>query len=227
MNMLRLFKQSLVASLLLCVSAASSANLLVNGSFEDPVVSTPLYFTNTPFSFSGWSGLAAANEFRRGDVAIVPGSSFGLAPADGNQAFCFNVGNPPAGSYIEQNITTGLLQVDRLSFDIGRDITSTQALTLRVDMYSGTNSPPFSTTLFSPPATAGYALYALAFNNSFSTTTRIRFTDASDSNPDTDLLLDNVSVTVLGAPEPSASALLVAFTAVLGLRRVRRVPQHI
>src|ERR1043165_534645 len=93
MNMLRLFKQSLVASLLLCVSAASSANLLVNGSFEDPVVSTPLYFTNTPFSFSGWSGLAAANEFRRGDVGILPGSRFGLATALSYAVICFNLGH--------------------------------------------------------------------------------------------------------------------------------------
>ena len=185
------------------VSKAAS-NLLINGSFEDPVVSSTTNFTGS-FSFSGWSGVASGGS---GNPEIVPGVSFGLAPTDGNQAFAFNAGDSSSGSYLEQSFSTSPVQLYTLRFDLGRDNGfPAELLKVEVELFDSTSTHPFSTFQFSPPASIAYSTDQFAFNP-ISSSTRIRFTDISGSNPDTDLFIDNISITQ-GVPEPSFAAFAV------------------
>ncbi len=156
-----------------------------------------------------------------GNAGIVPGTNFGLSPTDGNQAFSFNGDNPPAGTWIEQTFSTQPGQLYFLRFDVGRNNGfADQTLRLQVQLFDGA-SFQIGFGQFTPPLTIGYTSDQLGFIPT-STTTRLRFTNISGSNPNTDLFLDNVSV-ALQVPEPSASALaILGLATLLVLRSVRR-----
>jgi hypothetical protein len=217
-------KHVLLVASALFVLRAPSANLLVNGSFEDPSIASSLSFTGA-FSFSGWSGFSSVTVDNPGDVAIVhAGPPLGIMPADLKQVFLFNGGNttPGGASYVEQTVsnlsTVGLYN---LSFDIGRDnSSSTQALALYVDMYFDNG---FHTRLgeFDVPTNGGWMVESLNFNPA-TANTRIRFTEDSALNGTEDLLLDNVSVTPFAAPEPAALIPCAGAVAVWCARRRRR-----
>lgn len=200
------------------LNSAPGANLLVNGGFEDPALTTNWNFTGA-YSFSGWAGNSTGSGGGGGDAGIAVGVDFGLAPADGNQAFSFNGDNPPAGTYLEQTFSTVSGHLYFLTFDVGRNNGfSSQSLRLQVQLFDSANAQiGFGT--FNAPLSVTYAPEQIGFIAN-SSLTRLRFTDISGSNPNTDLLLDKVAVTE--APEPCMGGLLLG-GAVAGLFRWRRL----
>jgi hypothetical protein len=197
------------------LAAAPAPTFLVNGSFEDPPVSTNYNFTGS-FSFTGWTGFSTGSGNGGGNAGIVPGVSFGLSPTDGNQAFTFNGDNPPSGTWIEQTFATSPGRLYFLDFDVGRNNGfPDQTLRLQVQLFNS-SSIQIGFGQFTPPPTVGYASDQLAFVAD-STTTRLRFTDISGSNPNTDLFLDNVAIAQI--PEPSVGVLSIVLVASLGLLR--------
>jgi hypothetical protein len=188
---------------------------LVNGSFEEPTITANLNFTGS-FSFTGWSGFSTGNG-TDGNAGIAVGTEFGLAPLDGNQAFSFNGNNPPPGTYIEQTFSTIQLESYTISFGIGRNSGfSDQTLALNAQVFDATGEELVS-LYAQPPSSVSWATETFSFIAD-STTSRLRFTDASSSNPTTDLLIDAVSV----VPEPNTEAMLiVAGLSFLGSRFIR------
>jgi hypothetical protein len=196
-----------------CVSAAG---LLVNGSFEDPVVTTNYNFTGA-FSFSGWSGFSTGSGVGNGNAGIVPGVEFGLSPYDGNQAFSFNGDNPPAGSFLEQSFATVSGQEYSVAFAVGRNNGfPSQDLELQSVVFNSNGDQLFALTS-TPPSSVGYLPVSFTFlaNSSLS---RLRFTDVSSSNPNTDLFIDAVVVTEV--PEPISFNLFSGGAVAYLLRRV-------
>jgi hypothetical protein len=196
---------------------SSAANLLDNGSFESPSISSSWNFTGD-FSFAGWSGFSTGSGNGGGNAGITFGTDFGLSPADGNQAFSFNGDNPPAGSFLEQTFTTTPGLEYQVTFAVGRNNGfSDQMLGLRSDIFDGSDALLFSEN-FQPPATVSFATELFSFFAA-STTCRIRFTDISGPNPNTDVFLDAVSV--VQVPEPSYLSFIALIGALACVRRPR------
>ncbi len=187
---------------------------LVNGSFEEPTLTSNLNFTSS-FSFTGWSGFSTGSGVNCAGITV--GTDFGLAPLDGNQAFSFNGNNPPAGTYIEQTFSTIPEESYTISFGIGRNSGfSDETLALNAQVFDATGEELVS-LYAQPPSSVSWATETFSFVAD-STTSRLRFTDASSSNPNTDLFIDAVSV----VPEPNTNALLiVAGLSFLGGRTIR------
>lgn len=184
---------------------ARAQNLLVNGSFEEPAVTSNLNFQGA-FSFPGWSGFSTGSGPGGGNAGIVPGVNFGLAPYDGNQAFSFNGNNPPPGTYIEQTFQTSPGLEYSVTLAVGRNNGfPSQALELFSQVFDSTGNQLASLTS-APPSTVGYSPVSFSFVAD-SDSSRLRFTDVSGSNPNTDLFIDAVAVSEV--PEPSAPALIV------------------
>jgi hypothetical protein len=196
----------------------AKAQILVNGSFEQPVLSSTMNFFGA-FSFMGWSGASTGGG---GNAGLVVGTNVGLTPEDGNQAFAFNGNNPPDGTYIEQTFSTTIGQTYMLDFWLGRNgdplaDVGPELLEAQVAVLDASNTTISSITA-EPPSTDTWSMSSLGFTADSSTSTVI-FTDISGSNPNSDLFLDNVSVSVV--PEPSTFAALVGLS-VLGYAVYRR-----
>jgi hypothetical protein len=200
------------------VRETAYAQILVNGSFEQPVLSSTVNYSST-FSFTGWSGASTGGA---GNAGLVVGTNVGLTPEDGNQAFAFNGNNPPDGTYIEQTFSTAIGQTYMLDFWLGRngdpsaDI-GPEPLEAQVAVLDASNTTISSLTA-EPPSTDTWSMSTLGFTADSSTSTVI-FTDISGSNPNSDLFLDNVSVSAV--PEPSTFAALAGLS-VLGFAAYRR-----
>jgi hypothetical protein len=196
---------SLLAACFLAPADGLCGNLLVNGSFEQPVVSSNLNFIGS-FSFPGWSASSTGAGNGGGNAGITVGTDFGLAPFNGNQAFSFNGDNPPAGTYLEQTFpTTAGLQYT-VSFAVGRNNGfPDQILELQSEVF-GSVGDQLALQLSFPPSTIGWSQDSFTFVAD-SSSSRLRFTDISGSNPNTDLFVDGVSVSAV--PEPDTLSLLL------------------
>jgi hypothetical protein len=202
-----------IASLLHCPTA--KANLLENGGFEQPDVSANWDFIG-PFAFTGWTGFSTGLDLATGNAGIVDGIDFGLSPFEGNQAFSFNGDNPAPGTWVEQSFSTLAGLPYLVSFAVGRNNGfPEQVLNMQSEVFSATDVL-LSQLAWTPPSTVGYGERSFVFiaTTSFS---RLRFTDTSLSNPNTDLVLDAVAVNVI--PEPSTLALAVLGAALMLTRR--------
>ena len=208
------------SSLAIIASANAQPNLLINGSFEDPLVSYQDNLTGS-FSFPGWTGFSTGSG-GDGNAGIVAGVQYGLAPYDGNQLFSFNGNNPPAGTYIEQSFATTLGSEYTVAFAVGRDGGyPDQTLTLESQIFG--SSGQIAVQISQPPSSIGWSLESFTFIADSGLST-LQFTDISGSNPNTDLELDAVSVTAV-VPEPSTVLLLlfgVACSACIGKNLNRR-----
>ncbi len=192
--------------------AADSSNLLVNGSFEDPVLSVSQWNFTGSFSFPGWSGFSTGNG---GNAGIDRGVQYGLGPSEGYQYFSFNGVNPPAGTYLEQTFATKSGIQYGVTFDIGRNGGfPNQSLALIAQVFNASGQVIAEHEAL-PPSVIGYAMDAFTFTAN-SDLSRLRFTDISGQNPSTDLGLDSVSVAQV--PEPATMGLL-ALGGVALLRR--------
>ena len=190
---------------------AMAGNLLVNGHFEEPVVTgTEWDFTGT-VSFAGWSAFSTGNG---GNAGIDVGIHYGLGPSDGNQYFSFNGLNPPAGTYLEQTFITIKGVQYTVAFDIGRNNgVFDQYLALDVQAFDSASGHLLANEEALPPSTTGWSQASMTFTAD-SGLSRLRFTDISGDNPNTDVSLDNVTV----VPEPVTLSLL----ALGGLALMRR-----
>jgi hypothetical protein len=200
----------------------TKAQIILNGSFEQPALSSTVNYTST-FSFTGWSGASTGDG---GTAGVVLGTNFGLTPEDGNQAFSFNGNNPPDGTFIEQTFSTTIGQSYAVDFWLGRNgdpafDVGPETLEVQASVLNASNTTISSITA-EPPSTDTWSMSTFAFTANSSTSTLL-FTDISGSNPNSDLFLDNVSVSAV--PEPSTYAALTGLI-VLGFAAYRRNPNR-
>lgn len=204
-------------STLISQLSTARAQLVLNGSFESPTLSSTQNITGS-FNLGAWNGFA---ESTGGNAGLVFGTDSGLAPADGTQHFTFNGGNNSPGGWIQQTLTTTPGTAYTLTFAIGRSGQTGYDLQLRTTATDTATSTSLLNTLTAPSGGIGYTSVTLSFIAS-GTSTRLRFTDASTNNLNSDLYLDNVSLSS-AIPEPSTYALLAGL-AVLALAAHRKRP---
>lgn len=189
-------------------SASYSAPIIINGSFESPVLNaTQNYFG--AFSFTGWSGMSTGGT---GNAGLVVGTDFGLSPFDGNQAFAFNGNNPAPGSFIEQTFNTTIGQAYAVTFAVGRNgETWSHPLLLEAQVFNA-GGEALAASIAKPPNTTTYLTYGFTFTAT-DATSRLRFTDISASNPFTDVFIDGVEVK--SVPDQPWTLVLFAFSLLL------------
>lgn len=213
----RLCVRMAICQVAMLVPVALRADLILNGSFESPTISGNLNFVGA-FSFDGWSAFSTGGG---GNAGIVDGLDFGLAPYDGNQHFSFNGNDPAAGSWIEQSFSTVAGQTYAVEFAVGRNNGfAAQVLQIEGEVF-GASDGLLASFSGAPPESIGYQLATFQFTAD-SSTSRLRFTDTSGSNPNTDLFLDSVAVTAVPDVADTAVLLLVALAAAGAARRVSR-----
>jgi hypothetical protein len=207
-NLKRLYPIAILLALPhITASAHAQGNLIINGNFEDPVVSFEDNFTGS-FSFPGWTGFSTGSG-GDGNAGIVAGVNYGLTPYDSTQLFSFNGENPPPGTYIEQSFATTPGSEYSVAFAVGRNAGfPDQILTLESQVFG--SSGQLALQISAPPSSIGWSLENFTFVADSELST-LQFTDISGSNPNTDLDLDAVSVTA-AVPEPSTVLLLLCGT---------------
>jgi hypothetical protein len=201
--------KSIRCQILAVLTAANcSGQIIVNGSFESPVLTANQNYFGA-FSFAGWSGASTGGT---GNAGLAVGTDFGLSPYDGNQAFSFNGNNPAPGTYIEQTFNTIAGQSYSVGFAVGRNGSApSQFLELQGQVFNSSGSQ-LAILNATPPAGNSYSIYTFTFLAD-SATSRLRFTDISSSNPLTDVFIDGVSVAAV--PEPPTWVLMAASLAAL------------
>jgi len=186
--------------------AALPINLLTNGSFEAPLLTTTIGITG-PFTLPGWTGLAPSNG---GNAGLVVGIDNGLSPADGRQHFTLNGGNPSDAGYLEQTIATTAGAAYELTLAVGR-AGGGQSLSLSALLLDG--ALPITSQTLLPPPNIGYLTHTLSFTASGPLTT-LRLADNSGVNSISDLYVDAVSITQ-SATIPDRPAPLIELGAIL------------
>lgn len=198
---------------LLASSLSAQTNLITNGDLE---LTAPQNYSGS-FSFTGWSGSGASGG---GNSGLVAGEDAGLAPASGNQHWSFNGVNPGPGSYLETLFNTTPGESYELAYSLGRSGAPGATLQAWVGLYGASNGV-IALYLSSPGGGIEYTRFTHQFTAT-SGSTRLRFTDNSSSNLNSDLYLDAVSVVSVGAiPEPAAAALALGLIAVAVMIRKR------
>jgi hypothetical protein len=206
---------AIVASLWAGRSALAD-NLLINGSFETPVIAPPSYTFIGAFSFTGWSGYSPATSLSNA-CGLSRGMQYGLPDYDGQQVFSLNGGDAPPGSWIEQTFSTAPGQLYEIDFMCGRSGYYSQSLSLNAQVFDS-SSQQLAILSAMPPATAGWSAKTFNFVAD-STSSRLRFTDTSGSNPNNDIVLDAVSASAI--PEPGSLSLFGVGAFALLTRRKR------
>lgn len=214
---------ALAAAALAAATPALSANLIVNGGFEDPPI------PDGTFAALGGGGAIPGWEILGVDTALVS-NSYGESnitfQAHSGQAFMdlSGVGNSGPTSGIAQDVATVIGQIYTLQFWVGNADGSGNAnyllpstVNLSIDgggLLSFTNS---ATT----PALNNWRRFATTFTAT-GTTTNIAFLNGTDL-ADAQTGLDDVSLVegIAAVPEPSSWALMIAGFALTGamLRR--------
>ena len=198
------------AACLLAATPSYAANILTNGGFEDPAISTnPGYETYTAGStaITGWFVEA-------GDVDIV-NQYRGAVAAEGNQ-FLDLVGT--VNGSISNTFATTLGQVYKLTFQYAHNIFSTNSATAVFDVsVSGLNG----TVMHSGSASAsnlGWQTYTGFFTAGSSPTSKLTLTNTVGANQG-GLFADDFQVTAV--PEPATWVSLIFGFGLLGgaLRR--------
>jgi hypothetical protein len=222
MNRISIF----IAGTLLLANSSIRADLIQNGSFENPDIGNPFYLSATAGSTSiaGWSVSGS------GDVALVdaagtaatPPGYPSFAPAqDGQNYLDLSGATNTAHATIFQDFQTVVGESYLLKFYIGASNQNTPGATINVAL-NGTGSllntytAPTSTTVLN----WGYRSVSFLAD---STTTRLSFHDTSSTDDNTSFV-DNVSVLV-AVPEPSTwagAAMVVVFSGFSLIRRRQR-----
>jgi hypothetical protein len=187
--------------------------LLTNGSFESPALTSTLNLSG-PFTLPGWTGQGPSNG---GNAGLVVGPNNGLTPADSQQHFTFNGGNPSDQGYLEQTLPTTAGAAYEVTFALGR-AGGGQSLSLMLTLFDVAS--PITAQSFHPPPTTGYQYHTLAFTAP-STTTTLLFTDTSGPNSISDLYIDNIAVAPagsVGVPDHGPSLLLLSALCALVLK---------
>jgi hypothetical protein len=198
-------------------ASGTHAAVIVNGSFESPLVTAGTFdtFGNASTGITGWVVVGF-------DASVIGGPS--LAPPMNFQAQhgsqfldLTGPGTNYSGNGVSQSIATSIGQAYALSFYVGSgtDFTTFTASTVDLSINGGARVG------FTNPSTPTTELDWMQFSVSFSATspiTEITFFNGSGSGNHLSAL-DNVTITAI--PEPSAFALVVGAVS-LGGTLVRR-----
>lgn len=182
------------------IFTARAQNLITNGGFELPTVTTSTNFSGS-YTISGWSGYATGNGITSASGIVHGTASGGLAPVEGSQHLSLNGGSPLPGSYIEQFVSTTNNGLYRLSYEAGfsGNITD-EVIQVEAQVFdSSSNLIAEQFTLV--PDSALYTDQSITFTTT-SASIRIRFTDISGENPYDDAYLDNIRLEAVSVPFP-------------------------
>lgn len=209
---MKLPRRTTIPALLVCVLTSglirSHAGLLVNESFETPALATngtlDLWDQNGQVGASGTLTGWGLGEFNYFSAATLNPTTVLInnpgAPA-GSQYLGFNVGQWDAGGTVFQSFTATPNMAYNLTYQIGASGGAAGTVSMRVRAYDGATVLAETTTSRN---TLGWGQDSLSFTaGSGSSSIMIEFLDITPNagGNNTDLLLDNVSLTAV--PEPS------------------------
>lgn len=189
-NMKQQFKVLTIGLTLLVLTTTTHAELIQNGSFENPSITVGVTLTTLP----GW--------FVSANVDILPNNYW--RAFDGNQSLDLS-GDSATGTYIQQMFPTVIGQSYLLSFHYGNNADDAWALG-RASIFGDTTL--LSQDLYHSGSTSQNMNYTF-FQNEFiadASTTTLRFTHLDTPTFGRGLALDAVSVTPV--PEPAPMLLL-------------------
>jgi hypothetical protein len=212
---------------------AAAANLLTNGSFENPVLSTLstniAFYTNGNTAITGWTV-----DMRPGStssyVQLTNNYQFGgLNASDGIQ-YLDLTGITGRGAGVLSNAVATSSSLDYVvSFDVGALFYTGSYGTATVDLLiNGALAGSFTTQ---PPSTTGFnwQRYSYAFSGSGSPVRIGLYASFSQASSDLGVGLDNVVLEGRdrqgpAVPEPSTWAMMIGGLALAGMALRRRAP---
>ncbi|MCA9109839.1 MAG: PEP-CTERM sorting domain-containing protein [Planctomycetaceae bacterium] len=215
----------LTTLLMVCIGLALhhsrvQADLILNPSFEDPILSAPGTFQRFAAGQTIGAGWIVQAPSATGSVVIyTPHSAVVDWPnaTDGNQILY--VGDNMGSTTVFQDLTLTANTQYRLEFDLGaftNNPVNANGAALQMDVLRNGTSILSSPVLFTRPHNAGFATQTLNFATSLAGTYRLSMT--SQQNFGTNV--DNFQLTAV--PEPSGVILVGLSLGIVGMRRPRR-----
>ena len=190
----------------------SHANLLTNGSFEDPSIGT--WYVNEPSGIPGWT-------VTNNSVDVVAQGYNGPSAAYNGQQYLDLVGFGSTGGIQSQSFATVAGQHYVLTFAYANNPWSTSTASANVSIVDGLSNTLFLqeiTHTGSTTNTLGWTLFSQTFIGD-GTSNTIRFDETVGSNSG-GVMFDGVSVAAV--PEPATWALMICGFAGLGFMAHRR-----
>jgi hypothetical protein len=217
---MRSFGKTLVAlgmgALGIACSSASAANLMNNGSFEDPVIGYPYYSAVTP---TGWTKGGSAGDASIWRVGYVDSGGNVTVAGEGSQFVTMGGGYASTGTTTWSQTVSGLDigQAYQLDFKVAGEGSCCGSQSVFVD-FVGSNTPGQTFTAASPSANywKTWVQEGMLFNADASSVT-VRFTYTGQY----DMGLDDVQLAA-AVPEPATYAMLALGLAGLGVVARRR-----
>ncbi|HBG29010.1 MAG: hypothetical protein A2Y10_06725 [Planctomycetes bacterium GWF2_41_51] len=199
------FYQSILVVVLFTIVSAASANIIVNGSFENPPLINPAASYNSGATFGNWTVI-------KGDIELINGY---WLDAQGIQSLDLNGINPGG---VKQVVSTVANQWYKLRFAMAGN-TYVAATTMDMEVYW--NGNVVDTCHFN---TAGYTWSNMGWTyfeynvKAVSSSTELRFESISTAYSNAGPALDDVSLVAI--PEPvTVSFLGLGIGALLFKRR--------
>jgi len=194
------------------LSTPAHANLLTNGSFEDPSIGT--WYLNETTSIPGWT-------VTTNNVDVVAQGYNGPSAAYDGQQYLDLVGYGSTGGIQSQSFATVAGQTYRLTFAYANNPWSTSTASANVRVQDGTSNTLLLqevTHSGSTTNTLGWSLFSQSFIAD-GTSATIRF-DETVGGGNGGVMLDAVGVAAV--PEPATWALMVLGFAGLGFMGYRQ-----
>jgi hypothetical protein len=220
-----------IAALTALPVTSAQAQILLNGGFENPVVSPGSFqLYGAGQSIGAWTVVGAQVEVLHRDYSEpMNGVSFFNAQEGSNSLDLTGAGQTGMTSGVEQRITTNPGQSYTISFFVGRAVSSNGSAfysdpavaDLRIDNGARLS---FTNANVAPVGQVSWQQFSYEFTATGSSTL-ITFLNGTNSNNVNHVGLDNVSVTTTAtatAPEPGTLALLGIVALPAGIAAVRK-----